>query len=238
MMQNVITYFGGKNAVADKILRYFPAESSFQIYIEPFGGSAGILLNKIPSKIEIYNDVDANVYSLYKVLSDWALMKKFKERADLSIFHDRLRKEYTEKLKAELSLEDRAFYFWYVNRTTRNGVFNNGLHVSHDLRQGISKSVKDFLASIENLLAIHNRLSNVIFHNMDALKLIRKYFRNPNVFFYLDPPYHHSKRGDKRYNFDFTNEQHQELVRLVTSPDARAKFLISGYDCEEYKNLV
>lgn len=42
-MNSPIRYFGGKNGMAKKILKYFPKEGSYKTYIEPFGGSFGVI---------------------------------------------------------------------------------------------------------------------------------------------------------------------------------------------------
>ena len=67
-MQTPIKYFGGKNLMFKNIIKHFPSPDTYNSYIEPFGGSyaIGLRLNPIPP-IEIYNDLEQNVYSLYKV---------------------------------------------------------------------------------------------------------------------------------------------------------------------------
>lgn len=47
-------YLGGKNRIAPWIIGFFPPH---KFYVEPFGGSAAVLLNKQPAFLEIYNDL-------------------------------------------------------------------------------------------------------------------------------------------------------------------------------------
>lgn len=42
-MNSIIRYFGGKNGMAKNILEYFPNKDSYDTYIEPFGGSFGVI---------------------------------------------------------------------------------------------------------------------------------------------------------------------------------------------------
>ena len=64
-------YFGGKgNGLREIIYSHFPPKSSYNLYAEIFGGGASVLLLKPPFGIEVYNDLEQNVYSLFKVLSD------------------------------------------------------------------------------------------------------------------------------------------------------------------------
>nr|AGL03988.1 putative N6 adenine-specific DNA methyltransferase [uncultured virus] len=46
----------------DVILKLIPKH---EVYVEVFGGSAKVLLNKPPSKIEIYNDYDKKLLSKF-----------------------------------------------------------------------------------------------------------------------------------------------------------------------------
>lgn len=50
--------FRRENRYAREIIEHFPPHFC---YLEPCGGSAGVLLNKAPSAVEIYNDLDGEV---------------------------------------------------------------------------------------------------------------------------------------------------------------------------------
>jgi DNA adenine methylase len=64
-MFSPIKYFGGKGGMYNDILPYFPNHEDYQTYIEPFGGGASLLFRKEPSSVEIYNDLEQNVYSFF-----------------------------------------------------------------------------------------------------------------------------------------------------------------------------
>jgi len=234
-LQPAIRYFGGKNCMYNEILKHFPEDGTYNTYIEPFAGSYGIGL-KIdnPPPIEIYNDLDMNVYSLYKVLSDPELFKQFKEKCDLALYIEDLRKEFKDLLKTDnLSMVDRSFYFFYVNRTSHNGV--GGFSKNTYIRRNLSKSISDFLSSIDRLPDIHNRLSKVIVTNTDGIELIKKY-NDPRVLIYNDVPYEQSTRTSARYNVDMDRQGHIDFLDAVI--ESKSKILISGYDCELYNKLT
>jgi len=234
MIKSPIKYFGGKGGMFNNIIKYFPEDDNIDTYIEPFGGSysIGFAQNKYPN--EIYNDLEKNVYSLYKVLSDKTLYNEFKYKCDLAIYSQDLRNEYKIKLKNDdISMVDRAFYYFYLNRTSHNGV--GGLSVNTITRRNMSKSVSDFLSSIDRLEDIHQRLSKVIVLNQDGIELIKKYDRQ-NVFFYLDPPYEQSTRTSARYDVDMNRKSHEMLLDTLLNLQ-NAKFLLSGYDCDLYNIL-
>jgi DNA adenine methylase len=232
-MNSPIKYFGGKGTMFNNIIDYFPKREEYNTYIEPFGGSYSVGLKKDPVEIEIYNDMDQNVYSLYKVLSDPELFKQFKHNCDLAYYSEDIRSEFKRKLKEDsISILDRAFSFFYVNRTSHNGV--GGFSKNTYIRRGMSKSVSDFLSAIDRLPELHDRLSRVIVTNMDGMELIRKY-NAPNVFLYCDPPYEQSTRTTTRYAVDMDRNGHIDFLNAVM--ESKSKILISGYDCELYDKL-
>lgn len=231
-MKSPIKYYGGKTYMTDIIKNYFP--NNYDIYIQGFGGGASVLFSKKSENVEIYNDLNKNVYSLFKVLSDKHLFLQLKEKLDLTYYSAEIRQEFKEKLKQQnLSLLDRAYYFIYVNRSSFNGV--GGFSTNLIVRRNMSKSVSDYLTMIDNLPEIHNRLSSVIIENRDIIELIQKY-DSENVFFYLDPPYiQETRASNQKYQCDMSNQQHQRLIAVINT--SKAKFLISGYNHPIYDKL-
>lgn len=229
-----------------KIIAEFPTDfgtqvrtandGSADIYIEPFGGSAAVLFHKEPSPIEIYNDLEHNVYSLFFTLSNKELFKEFQKKCELAYYSRELFDEYIYSLKnCNLKVGERAFKFFYVNRVAYNGVGSFSCIVNA-VRKGISKPVSDMLSTVERLPEIHQRLKSVVIENCDAVSLIPKYDK-PSVLFYLDPPYHHSTRGVARYMVDMDNDKQEQLLKVLVELKY-ARVLLSGLDCEVYDKLL
>ena len=232
---------GEKTVWQKKILKYFPKEGSYNTYIEPFGGSFGVALHNpnIPP-IEIYNDLDNNVYSLFRTLVDNEMFEQFRKLCDCIIYSEKVRKTFKRELKEipfneddKLSIVHRAFKFFYVNRTSRNGI--GGFSINTCVRRSMSKSCSDLLSTIEGLPKLHDRLSKVIVTNQDGIKLINKYSQREDVFIYADPPYHQSTRTETRYNVDMNDDEQERFIDECVN--AKCKILISGYDCDAYKRL-
>lgn len=76
------SYPGSKSRSIDKILPHLPYTG---VYIEPFGGSAAVLLARRPSKLEVFNDRYAGVVAFYRCIRDNNLMCQLCERLDLTI---------------------------------------------------------------------------------------------------------------------------------------------------------
>jgi DNA adenine methylase len=232
-MDSPITYYGGKGNMWANIIEQFPPDETYKTYIEPFGGSFSVGLKTNISPIEIYNDLEQNVYSLYKVLSDDILFNEFKKKCDLAYYNQDMYVEFKNLLNTELNTLDRAFYFFYVNRSSYNGTGNFRTNTS--IRRNMSKSVSDYLSCIDRLPELHQRLSKVLVLNTDGTTLIKKH-DNIDTFLYCDPPYEHSTRTDVRYKVDMNREQHIDFLNTVMK--VKSKILISGYDCELYNILV
>lgn len=60
-------WFGGKQRLARRIVDLLPPRA---VYVEPFGGAAAVLLSKMPSRLEVYNDVDEGLLSFFRALRD------------------------------------------------------------------------------------------------------------------------------------------------------------------------
>lgn len=231
-MNSLLKYYGGKHYMRDTILANFP--NHFDSYIEGFGGSASILFKKEPFGIEVYNDLDKNVYSVFKVLQDRSLFESFRDSLLKTPYSLDIWKEYKESLVTdELTLLERAIRFFYVNRSSFNSV--GGFSVNLTIRRGMSKSCSDYLSSVDNLDSYNERISRVIIENRDIFDLIDKY-DSESSFFYLDPPYViETRKSSQKYRQEFLNEQHEALVNKVNS--MKGKVLISGYNHSIYDNL-
>ena len=79
------------------------------------------------------------------------------------------------------------------------------------------------------------RLKGVQIENKPALELIRA-FHHENVLIYLDPTYVWSTRSRKQYQYEMSDEDHEEL--LDTSIHSKAKIVLYGYDCELYERYL
>lgn len=82
------------------------------------------------------------------------------------------------------------------------------------------------------------KLANTTVFRMDALKFLREYPFTPHIdLMYLDPPYLMSTRSCKQpiYEHDFsTEEEHIELLSLITTMHDGVKIMISGYPSKLY----
>src|SRR2546427_11471547 len=63
-MVGPLSYIGGKNRLAKRLIAIFPKHTT---YVEPFAGGAQVFFRKEPSKVEVLNDLDGEVVNFYRV---------------------------------------------------------------------------------------------------------------------------------------------------------------------------
>jgi len=229
MKINLVKYFGGKFYLCNKIIELFPEHNT---YVEPFGGGASVLLNKAPSLVEIYNDLDLRIYRLFKVIREHP--NEFIKLLNLTPYHQAEFNEILPESTDEIELARRDFVKWRMSMGGMGKTFSYSLHRS---RRKMADVVSGYLTSIdEHLPKIIQRLSTVQFLNMDGLDVIKKW-DSANTLFYLDPPYVVSTRkATSVYNQEMPDEKHKELCKILKI--SKGKVVLSGYDNNIYKSYL
>jgi DNA adenine methylase len=228
-----LRYHGGKWRIAPWIIAHMPEHSA---YVEVFGGAAGVLLRKTRSHVEVYNDIDSQVFNFFRILRDREMRERLIEAVDLTPF---CREEF--KLAYEPAEDPVESARRFVTRTamgfgtsSMDPNDSNGFR-SCDIRAG--KSYAHEWAGIPAAIAAAaERFKDVTIENLDFRKLIQK-FDDASTLFYVDPPYPLATRdcGGKGYIHELTDSDHQQLAWLLKS--AKAKVLLSGYSCRLYDDL-
>jgi len=206
-------------------------------YCEPFGGSAAVLLNRQPSPVETYNDIDGDVVNFFKVLRDDG--DRLMRAIGLTPFS---RKELTIACERHNDLDDleRARRFYVRARQVRTGLAQTAspgrwAHCTLTSRAGMAGAVSRWLGSVEGLAEIVQRLVRVQIENAPAIAVIERY-DSPETLFYCDPPYPHAARGDsKAYAYEMTDDEHRALAR--TLQQCKGKVALSSYHCDLMNEL-
>ena len=220
-MVGPLSYLGGKNRVAKKIIALIPEHTC---YIEPFCGGAQVFFHKAPSKVEVLNDLNEDVFNFLRVcqMHHEELLRYLQYSIVSRKWFDLFEKTSPETLTDI----QRAARFFYLQKNCYGGLI---------LRRNFTISVQDGSnynpSSLPKLLRkTHERLRNVQLECLPYQEILRKYDR-PFTFFYLDPPYWNRPY----YKFNFEAKDYIELAERLTKLEG--KFLLSLNDEPEIRRI-
>ncbi|MHB8123945.1 MAG: DNA adenine methylase [Desulfuromonadaceae bacterium] len=222
-MKSFLAYMGGKSLLAKRIITKIPEHNC---YCEVFAGAAWLLFKKEESEVEIINDINTDLVTLYRVVKHH-LEEFIRYLKWILVARDefaRFKKETPE------SLTDiqRAVRFYYLLKTGFGSKMQNPSF-------GIAASGRprfNLLRVEEELSAVHLRLSRVYVENKPYQEIIPRFDRE-DTFFYIDPPYY----GFEDYYGPgiFSREDFARLRDLLAR--VQGKFILSINDAEEIRRL-
>lgn len=223
-MDSFIGWVGGKKALRDVIISYFP-ETPPARYIEVFGGAGWIMFRKERTKgqLEVFNDIDSNLINLYRcikfhpdelrrelqgILSSRELLYDFKEQAGMRGMTD-------------IQRAARYFYLIKISFGCKKETF--------------ATRPKRLDRTLDRFDEIQERLTGVLIENRDFEDLIKLY-DTEGALFYLDPPYHTTEKYYKGSDGGFfTAEDHKRLKNCLDN--IKGKFILSYNDDEFIREL-
>lgn len=217
-----ISYYGGKQRMADIILRLMPAH---KIYVEPYFGGGAIFFSKGKSYLEVINDINGNLVNFYQVMKD--RFDELNYEIEHTLYSEELHKKAFNIYKHPrgYSKIKRAWAFWMITNNSFSckigggWKFDNGTGGSH---QGVANRNK----TVE-FKFYKDRLKHVQISQRDALTVINN--RNTeDTFLYLDPPYPKSDQGHYK---GFKISDLIELLNLLSL--FKGKFILSNYALPE-----
>lgn len=221
-----LRWFGSKWQLAKRLIKLFPAH---EIYVEPFGGSASVLLRKPRVYSEVYNDLDSELFNLFNVLRDDRLAPRLVRQIRLTPFareeFEACRARCEEPVERARRLVALSFMGFGSNSGTRQ---------STGFRAGVTRSgstpAGDWGRYPDALLKTIERLQGVTIEHAPALDVLRRY-DTTRTLTYLDPPYVQSTRArygaHRRYTVEMTDADHVEMLTKLRA--ARGMVVLSGY---------
>ena len=219
-------YFGGKYRLAAKLIAMFPEHTC---YVEVFGGAGNVLLQKTPSPVEIFNDINSDVVNLFRQVRD--NFEAFYEKVSLVPHSREERFHFRDCLKTETDPLERAVMFY----THLNQSFS-GLHRGWSFSK-VHNTAKGLKRKVEKLPHILERLREVTFEN-ESFEYILQRYDSTDTFFYCDPPYplHTRTESKQGYADEMKDRDHQRLFEIL--PTLNGKVMLSGYQNTIYERLA
>lgn len=230
----IMRYHGAKWRLASWVISFFPKH---KYYVEAFGGSAGVLMQKQRVHGEVYNDLDQDIFNLFKVLRDREKSAELQRLCSLTPFsRDEFNLAY-EQTDCPIEQARRTLFRAYAGFGSasatkgksgfRTDIFRNYKNPTH-LWTELPNKIQAFV----------ERLQNVQIENKSAIELLEKH-DSEDTLFYLDPPYVLDTRtsgANSYYRHEMTDEQHQQLLDKIIK--LKGYVIISGYHSELYDNFL
>lgn len=226
-------WYGGKYSHLSWLLPQLPETNQ---YIEPFGGSAAVLVNREPAPVETFNDLDSDVTNFFKILRD-----RKEDLVDSLRYSPFSREEFEFAIEKQsddsISDLERARLFLVRAGQVRSGLAQEATpgrwaYCTKTSRRGRANAVSRWQNRVEQLEDVADRLARVQIENRPAIEVIEKH-DDEDALFYCDPPYPHEARADHStaaYGFEMANDEHRELATVLKSVEG--KVAISSYQCE------
>lgn len=213
----ILRRLGNKQAIAHKIIPYFPPH---KIYIEPFFGAGGMFFNKPKAKYNIVNDLDSDVFNLFQVVMN---QKEELEKAFymMPIHSDLL--EYWKK-NEEIDPIRKALRFLLFSNFGYMGI-GNTLHLKGgNAKQICYNYIDKTFKYLSGLDGFDIKFSNSDFR--EFLKNVVSIKQTPeDCFIYCDSPYINT---NDNYSNSFTEADSLDLFSCLD--ETGCKYAMSEFD--------
>ena len=222
--------------------------------MEVFGGGGAILLAKEPEQFEVYNDLNSDLFNLFRCIRDKPLSFiraagyfPLTSRQEFYMLLDFLQKkpmdqsllDHEQAVAKDIFDADEANQICAVLQeraelydVDRAVAFYKVMHTSYGgMGRSFGSQPMDLGHALLNIYKVAERLKNVIIENKDFEGVIKQY-DGPGTTFYVDPPYY---QAEDYYQVDYRLEDHIRLAEILHS--LQGKFLLSYNDCSFVRDL-
>lgn len=233
VLSPALRYHGAKFRLAPWVMQFFPPH---RVYVEPFGGAAGVLLQKPRAYAEVYNDLDDDIANFFRVLRDPDQAEELIQLLQLTPY---------ARAEFDLSYVDCDRPVERARRTAVRASMGFG-------SAGATKGVTGFRIDTARpygtaqhlwsrypaqLRPIIDRLQGVLIENRPAVEVMQQHDTTDTLHF-VDPPYVFGTRSLRNvaqgcYRHEMTDEQHLELLGVLKS--LHGMVVLSGYPSDLYE---
>lgn len=177
----LLKWAGGKSGLLSQFLPLFPGQVNY--LVEPFAGGAAVFFHLLPGRAVIA-DKNEELINFYQVVRDHPgrLLDDLKNHVNSSEYYYRLR----SLDPADLTAEQRASRFLYLNKFGYNGLWRVNSRGRHNVPYGRYKNKK--MVDETNLFKASAALAGATILCCDFTAALEE--ARPGAFVYLDPPYH------------------------------------------------
>lgn len=214
MANPIIPWQGGKRRLVNHILPQFPPH---KCYVEVFAGGAALYWAKQPAEVEVINDVNGELITLYRVVQHH--LEEFVRQFKWALSSREVFKWLKDTRTETLTDIQRAARFFYLQQHAFGGKVDGQSWGTATTAPPIN-----LLRIEQNLSDAHLRLSQAYIENLDWAECIKRYDR-PHTLFYLDPPYWETAG----YGVPFAFDQYELMASLMREMKGKAILSINDH---------
>ena len=220
-MKTPLSYYGGKQRLADTIVSMIPPH---KIYIEPFFGGGAVFFTKKPSYLEVINDINDNIVTFFRVCQNETQFQELNAKIQDTLFSE------------ALFLQAKTIWngYWPANDVERawatwvccNHSFNSTPYGGWKWDMGTAGSHSGKVAAHkrnEFTQAIFERLQYAQISCRDAVNVLTER-DDPEAFAYIDPPY---IGCDQKHYRGYNDSEFERLLTVLSF--FRGKFILSTF---------
>lgn len=231
-----IKWAGGKSQLLEQFRELFPADDSYNNYIEPFIGGGAVYFFLQP-KDAIISDLNGKLVNTYKVIKTKTnelikILESFQKKHSKD-FYLKLREEFNTK---KISNVRKAAILIYLNKTCFNGLYRVNKKGGFNVPFGQHKK---FSFKKEQLLKASQQLKNTKIKNESFEKVLDN--AKKGDFIYFDPPYYPINGTSKFTTYTkeaFLEEEQNKLAEVFKKLDKKGcKVMLSNSDTKFIKDL-
>jgi len=237
-MRVPFVYFGGKSSLVNR-LSFLLDKAGGNVYVETCCGGAHLFWNKNRRfSVEVLNDKDDNIMSVYECLKDYDLYRRLKRKLLFTFYSC---SEFDKGCSVFVNNEEDVLRkAWGVMVVYNQCLSGKPYEISGKFRTGWIRNHKGsgffgkWFLRMCSFRSWHERLKGVVLENLDVFQLIDKWDSSDTVF-YVDPPYPNHTRVSGGYRINMTEEDHTKLVDKLLS--VKGKVIVSSYKNPIYDRL-
>ncbi len=234
-LKPLLKIIGGKQKSRDILYKIFPEK--YSTYVEPFLGSASVLVGSKIADKEYVNDINLDIINFYRQVREYPNVLFELVQEHLAILRAGGKEAFYKLRNARLEMSselERAAWLYLINKSCFNGIIrysadgrcNSSYCGTTDGRGWFTR---------EWLMAVSKRIRDTDFSSLDFTAFLRYEVGKEDGFIFLDPPYFLRGKDDPNgavtiYNGSkFTTQDHEDLAALLVS--AKAKWMLTINDC-------
>lgn len=211
-------YMGGKGyggQIGRWICSLIPTNT--KMYVEPFAGMLGVLLQRKISPIEWANDLDKRIFLWWKVVRD--------NPNELIQLLEKTPYSQSEFDRASIEIEfEKEEIRQALNITVL--LWQGFLHCLSQKNNWIS-TINNFKDPSKRISLISKRIKNIVLFNCDCTTILEKTSKFDDILIYCDPPYFSTKTGFKY------SENKMDIEKIIMLSKKQKGFMaFSGYNDE------